>query len=93
MLVDKDEIRREQVGEEEGGIITAIPKDKAEKLLEVIRNGMDRNREVYSQQGQPQQPQQSIADELMKLGNLKEKGIITEGEFQQMKQDLIKKKI
>jgi hypothetical protein len=29
----------------------------------------------------------------MKLANLKEKGIISEDEFQQMKQDLIKKKI
>jgi Short C-terminal domain len=28
----------------------------------------------------------------MKLVNLKEKGIISEDEFQQMKQDLIKKK-
>jgi len=28
----------------------------------------------------------------MKLANLKEKGIISEDEFQQMKQDLIKKK-
>jgi len=35
----------------------------------------------------------SIADELMKLANLKEKGIISEEEFQQTKQDLIKKKI
>jgi hypothetical protein len=45
-MSDKDEIRREQVGAEEEGIITAIPKDKAEELLEVIRNGMDRNKEV-----------------------------------------------
>jgi hypothetical protein len=76
---------------EEEGIITAIPKDKAEDLLEVIRNGMDRDREVYRHREQPQQ--QSIADELMKLANLKEKGIISEDEFQQMRQDLIRKKI
>ena len=95
MIVDKDEVKREQVGEEEDGIITAIPKDKAEELLEVIRNGMDRDREVSYHQGQPQ-PQQSsisIADELTKLANLKERGIISEDEFQQMKQDLIRKKI
>jgi Bacterial PH domain/Short C-terminal domain len=94
MMVDGDEIRREQVGEEEDGIITAIPKDKAEELLEVIRNGMDRNREVYRQQQQQQsQPQSiSIADEITKLANLKERGIISEDEFQQMKQDLIKKR-
>src|SRR5919202_5273514 len=76
---------------EEEGIITAIPKNKAEDLLEVIRNGMDRDREVYRHREQPQQ--QSIADELMKLANLKEKGIISEDEFHQMKQDLIRKKI
>jgi hypothetical protein len=81
---------------EEEGIITAIPKNKPEDLLEVIRNGMDRDREISSyrqeQRQQPQQPSISIADELMKLANLKEKGVISEDEFQQMKQDLIKKK-
>jgi hypothetical protein len=80
----------------EDGIITAIPKNKAEDLLEVIRNGIDRDREVYRHREQPQQQQQSsisIADELMKLANLKEKGIISEDEFQQMKQDLINKKV
>jgi hypothetical protein len=80
---------------DEEGIITAIPKNKAEDLLEVIRNGMDRDREVYRPQDRPQQQQStiSIADELMKLANLKEKGIISEDEFQQMKQDLIKRRI
>ena len=86
---------------DEEGIITAILKNKAEDLVEVIRNGMDRDREVYRHREQPQQQQQqqqqqssiSIPDELMKLANLKEKGIISEDEFQQMKQDLIKKKI
>jgi Short C-terminal domain len=59
---------------------------------------MDRDREVYrhpqplQSQQQQQQPSVSIADELMKLANLKEKGIISDEEFQQMKQDLIKKK-
>ena len=32
MMVDKDGIRREQVGEEEDGIMIAIPKDKAEEF-------------------------------------------------------------
>jgi Bacterial PH domain/Short C-terminal domain len=82
---------------EEEAIITAIPKDKAEKLVEIIRNGIDRDREVYRnpQSEQPQSQEQqsaSIADELMKLATLKEKGIISEEEFKQMKQDLIKKK-
>jgi Short C-terminal domain len=81
---------------DEEGIITAIPKNKAEDLLEVIRNGMDRGKEVHGYREQSQQPQQSsisIADELMKLANLKDKGIISDDEFQRMKQDLIKKKI
>jgi hypothetical protein len=59
---------------------------------------MDKAREVYRhpqplQSQQQQQQSVSIADELMKLANLKEKGIISDEEFQQMKQDLIKKKI
>lgn len=93
-----------EFGANEEAAITAIPKDKAEDLVEVIRNGMDRQREVYQQQ-QPQQPHarvdaatngnnattMSIADELAKLAKLKEQGVISEDEFQQMKQDLIKK--
>ena len=56
---------------------------------------MDRDREAHGYREQPQQHQQSsisIADELMKLANLKEKGIISEDEFQQMKQDLIRRR-
>ena len=85
---------------EKDGIITAIPKKKAEELVEIIRNGIDRDREVYLHHERQhiqtpfqQQSLRSIADELMKLANLKEKGVITEDEFQQMKQDLIRKKI
>src|SRR5918912_2890762 len=83
---------------EEEAIITAIPKNKAEQLVEIIRNGIDRDREIYRhpQLGQPSRSQEqqstSIADELMKLASLKEKRIISDEEFQQMKQDLIKKK-
>ena len=82
---------------EEEAIITAIPKDKGEDLVEIIRNGIDRDREVYRHpqleqplQSQQEQPSISIADELIKLSNLKEKGIISEEEFQQMKQSLIR---
>jgi hypothetical protein len=85
---------------EEEVMIAAIPKNKAEELVEIMRNGIDRDREVYHhsrrEQQSQMQPQQSssvsIADELMKLADLKEKGIISEDEFQQMKRDLIKKK-
>jgi hypothetical protein len=89
-MINGDEIRREQVGEEEDGIITAIPKKKDEELVEIIRNGIDRDREIYhhpqqQQSSYPRSQQQSsisIADELMKLANLKDKGIISEDEFQ-----------
>jgi Short C-terminal domain len=82
---------REDSNEE--GIITAIPKDKSEGLLKIIRNGMDKDREVYRDRQEQPQPQQSVADEMMKLANLKEKGVISGEEFQQMKEDLIKKKV
>jgi hypothetical protein len=36
-------------------------------------------------------PPSSIADELAKLAKLKKEGIISESEFQQFKQNLIKK--
>jgi hypothetical protein len=58
-------------------------------------NKNTRDREVYRQQQSPFQPLQSsvsIADELSKLANLKQQGILSEDEFHlQMKQDLIKK--
>ena len=101
----------------EDTVITAIPKDKAQDLVEVVRNGIDRQREVYQQRPQPQQqfqpeppttpqhihvdtttgsnndnPTISIADELAKLAKLKDQGVITESEFLQMKQDLIRRK-
>jgi Bacterial PH domain/Short C-terminal domain len=96
-------------GGEEAAVITAIPKDKAEELLEVTRNGMDMQREVYYQpqmrrqqhtqvdmttnNNHQQQPTTiSIADELAKLAKLKEQGVISESEFQQMKQDLLERK-
>ena len=88
-----------EFGANEEAAITAIPKDKAEDLVEVIRNGMDRQREVYQQPhagidaatDSNNTTPMSIADELAKLAKLKEQGVISEAEFQQMKQDLIKK--
>jgi hypothetical protein len=41
--------------------------------------------------GQQQPTTISIADELAKLAKLKEQGVISESEFQQMKQDLLKR--
>lgn len=86
------------------GIIEAIPKDKAEDLLEIIRSGMKDDRksapsEKYeysklldSKEYTPSSDQTvvSIADELQKLVKLKEERILTEEEFNHMKQGLIK---
>ncbi|HEX5892039.1 MAG TPA: PH domain-containing protein [Nitrososphaeraceae archaeon] len=92
--------------DDQGGIIEAIPKDKAEDLLEIIRSGMQYDG-VKAAPSKKQQPSSelleskeytvpfnqsiSIADELRKLAKLKEEGILTEEEFKQMKQDLIRK--
>jgi Bacterial PH domain/Short C-terminal domain len=92
--------------DDQGGIIEAIPKDKAQDLLEIIRSGMQTssNRKSAPSKNQmynesigakeytiPSNQSTSIADEIRKLAKLKEEGIITEEEFKQMKQDLIRK--
>ena len=73
--------------------IEAIPKDKAEKIVEYIRNAL-RNvsdaRSVEQSSSAPQRQNISLADELSKLATLKEQGILSEAEFTQMKQELIK---
>jgi len=46
---------------------------------------------VEAQKKQTFEIKESIADELLKLANLKEKGILSEEEFLKMKQDLINK--
>jgi hypothetical protein len=88
--------------DDQGGIIEAIPKDKAQDLLEIIRSGMqtssNSNRKSAANKllgskeyTVPPNQSRSIADEIKKLAKLKEEGLITAEEFQQMKQDLIRK--
>jgi hypothetical protein len=88
--------------DDQGGIIEAIPKDKAQDLLEIIRSGMqtssNSNRKSAANEllgskeyTVPLNQSRSIADEIRKLAKLKEEGLITAEEFQQMKQDLIRK--
>jgi len=76
-------------GRGEDGMIDAIPKDKAEEILLIVRERMNKI------QNQTQSPSTSdvvsIADELMKLAKLKEQGILSEEEFNKMKTDLINK--
>jgi Bacterial PH domain/Short C-terminal domain len=89
--------------DDETGIIESIPKDKAEDLLEIIRSGMQDSRRTTTLKKQksiglddPKEdtniPNQSIsiADQLQKLAKLREEGLLTEEEFNQMKQNLIK---
>jgi hypothetical protein len=93
---------------DQGGVIEAIPKNKAEDLLEIIRSGMldgdGRGKSAPSKKQKlsselleskeytvPFNQSISVADELTKVARLKEEGILTEEEFKQMKQDLIRK--
>ena len=74
---------------DQGGTIQALPKGKAEDLLEIIRRGIrgyNRTEESAVQVGS-----MSIADELSKLSKLKDQGVITASEFEEMKKQLISK--
>jgi Bacterial PH domain len=90
-----------------GGVIQSIPKSKAEDLLEIIRSGMKGNNKnpVASQMQRLSESSDnnqattplddyhsiSIADELRKFADLRREGILTEQEFEHIKQELIRK--
>jgi len=92
--------------DDQGGIIEAIPKNKADDLIEIIRSGMQssssksapsKKQRPYSSElleskeyTIPSNQPISIADEIRKLAKLKEEGILTEEEFKHMKQELIR---
>jgi hypothetical protein len=81
-------------GRGEDGQIDALPRDKGERLFTIIREGIDGAKKIAVAQSSGtivNQQQISIADELTKLATLKQQGIISEIEFTQMKQDLLKK--
>ena len=74
------------------GDIDAIDKDKAEQMAQYIRDAMDKAKKAQAYQQQSNTSSQlSIADELGKIGKLKEQGLISDAEFQQMKQELLKR--
>ncbi len=84
------------------GDIDAIDKKKAEKILSYIEEKMARattmtTSAVHSSTSDiapttaASDPQLSAADELTKLARLKEQGILSEAEFNQMKQEILKK--
>lgn len=77
-------------GREGDGQIDAIPKEKADQLLTIIKQGMERSKKA-AQQPTVVNQQLSVADELAKIAKLKEQGILSETEFLQMKQELLKK--
>ena len=83
----------------ENGIIDAIPKSKGEDLIEIIRNGITQIRanstlnagmRNYNTNSTATIGKQSAVEELHKLAELKEKGIISEEEFIKMKERIIK---
>jgi hypothetical protein len=79
-------------GRGEDGQIDALPKDKAEQLFTIIRQGIDKSKKAAALPSTTVVNQQiSLADELTKLAKLKQQGIISEAEFIQMKRDLLKK--
>jgi hypothetical protein len=70
------------------GVIEALPKDKAEELLEIIRRRM---KSTGNGESTSNVDSMSVADELKKLSKLKQDGILSESEFQKMKQHLLEK--
>src|SRR5215210_5280452 len=79
-------------GRGEDGQIDALPKDKGEQLFTIIREGIARAKKVAAQSSTRIVNQHiSIVDELTKIAKLKEQAIISEAEFIQMKQELLKK--
>ena len=77
-------------GRNEDGSIDGIPKDKAEKILKIVRHGIVEAKKESQKPVQVVQ-QTSTADELAKLAKLKEQGILSDEEFDKMKKDLISK--
>jgi hypothetical protein len=79
-------------GRGEDGQIDALPKGKAEQLFTTIRHEIDRTKRLGSLASTMiVNGQISFADELTKLARLREQEIISQAEFTQMKQDLLKK--
>jgi hypothetical protein len=76
------------------GDVDAIDKEKAEKILLYIQEKMDEatTSAMHSQRDtHTSNPQLSAADELTKIARLKEQGILSEAEFNQMKQEILRK--
>ena len=77
-------------GRDDDGEIDAIPKDKAENILQIVRNAIVKAKKESQKPTQVVQ-QTSTADELAKLAKLHKDGILSDKEFDKMKKDLISK--
>jgi len=90
----------------ENGVIDAIPKKKADELVEIIRNGITQIRPnlgfspataaaaasagIGNNNNNSNAEKKSNVEELTKLADLKERGIISEEEFIKMKEKILK---
>ena len=77
-------------GREDDGEIDAIPKDKAENILQIVRNAIVKAKKESQKPTQVVQ-QTSTVDELAKLAKLRDDGVLSDKEFDKMKKDLISK--
>jgi hypothetical protein len=67
----------------------AISKKAAEQIVQYVKNSMDKIK--IESQKESLVLKESIADELLKLADLKEKGVLSDEEFLKMKKDLLNK--
>jgi hypothetical protein len=67
----------------------AISKKAAEQIVQYVKNSMDKIK--IESQKESLELKESIADELLKLADLKEKGVLSDEEFLKMKKDLLNK--
>ncbi|HET8847685.1 MAG TPA: SHOCT domain-containing protein [Nitrososphaeraceae archaeon] len=68
----------------------SISKNEAEQIMLYVKNSMDKIK--IESQKQVVELKESLADELLKLANLRDKGILNDEEFLKMKQDLLNKR-
>jgi hypothetical protein len=64
-------------------------KKAAEQIVQYVKNSKDQIK--IESQNESLEVKESIADELLKLTNLKEKGVLSDEEFLKMKKDLLNK--
>jgi hypothetical protein len=80
----------------ENGVIDAIPKKKGDDLIEIIRNGITQIRANpglstgIGNNYTAGKTSTSAAEELAKLADLRERGVLSEEEFNKMKEKILK---